>query len=136
MKSVFFYGLFMDEDLLTGKGFHPSNRKLASANGYGLRIGEKATLVKSESEISYGIVMDLSEDEIENLYSSPGVTDYVQEDIEVTDFDGNTYNVQCYNLPVSKLTGSNSEYAKSLSVAAQKMGLPKSYINQILTWAK
>ena len=136
MKSVFFYGLFMDEDLLTGKGFHPSNRKLVFAKGYGLRIGEKATLVKSESEISYGIVMDLSEDEIENLYSSPGVTDYVQEDIEVTDFDGNTYNVQCYNLPVSKLTGSNSEYAKSLSVAAQKMGLPKSYINQILTWAK
>ena len=136
MKSVFFYGLFMDEDMLIGKGFHPSNRKLAFANGYGLRIGEKATLVKSVSESSYGTVMDLSEDEIERLYSAPGVSDYVPEQIEVTDKDGNTYKVQCYNLPISKLTDSNREYAKSLSVAAQKMGLPKSYVEQILTWAK
>ena len=136
MKSVFFYGLFMDEDLLTGKGFHPSNRKLAFANGYGLRVGEKATLVKSVSESSYGIVMDLSEDEIERLYSAPGVSDYVPEQIEVTDKDRNTYKVQCYNLPISKLTGSNREYAKSLSAAAQKMGLPKSYVEQILTWTK
>ena len=136
MKSVFFYGLFMDEDLLIGKGFHPSNRKLAFANGYGLRIGEKATLVKSLSESSYGIVMDLSENEIERLYSAPGVSDYVPERIEVTDEDGKNYMVQCYNLPVFKLTGSNREYAKSLSIAAQKMGLPKSYIKQLLTWVK
>jgi hypothetical protein len=33
MESVFFYGLFMDEDLLIGKGFHPSNKKLAFAIG-------------------------------------------------------------------------------------------------------
>lgn len=135
MKSVFFYGLFMDDDILINKGFKPSNKKLAFANGYGLRIGEKATLVKSASEISYGIVMDLNEDEIEHLYSSPGVSDYEQEQIEVTDKDGNTYKVECYNLPISKLSGSNKEYAKSLSIAAQKMGLPKSYIEQILTWA-
>lgn len=109
MKSVFFYGLFMDEDLLIGKGIHPSNRKLAFANGYGLRIGEKATLAKSVSESSYGIVMDISEDEVKRLYSAPGVSDYVPEQIEVTDKDGNTYIVQCYNLPVSKLTGSNRE---------------------------
>ena len=126
----------MDEDLLIGKGFHPSNRKLAFANGYGLRIGEKATLVKSVSESSYGIVMDLSEHEVERLYSAPGVSDYVPEKIEVTDKDGNTYIVQCYNLPVSNLTSSNREYAMSLSLAAQKMGLPKSYVEQILTWAK
>ncbi len=136
MKSVFFYGLFMDEDILKEKGFHPTNKKLTVANGYGLRIGEKATLIKSESESSYGIVMDLSEDEIERLYSAPGVSEYVPEEIEVTDNDGNNYKVLCYNLPISKLTGSNIEYAKSLSVAAQKMGLPKSYVEQILTWVK
>ncbi|NIT58557.1 MAG: gamma-glutamylcyclotransferase [Aliifodinibius sp.] len=136
MSSVFFYGLFMDKDLLIKKGFHPSNIKLAFAMGYGLRIGEKATLVKSESERSYGIVMDLNEDEIERLYSAPGVSDYVSEQIEVTDDTGNTYKVQCYNLPISKLAGSNREYAESLSVAAQKMGLPKIYVEQILTWVK
>ena len=123
MKSVFFYGLFMDEYLLIGKGFHPSNRKLAFANGYGLRIGEKATLVKSVSESSYGIVMDLSEDEIDRLYSASGVSDYVPEQIEVTDKDGNTYKVQCYNLPVSKLTGSNREVHKVIICRRSKNGI-------------
>ena len=136
MKSVFFYGLFMDEDLLKNKGFHPTNKKLAFADGFGLRIGEKATLIKSASERSYGIVMDLSEDEINRLYSAPGVEEYLPEEIEVFDMNGNADRVLCYNLPISKLTGSNKEYAKSLSAAAQKMGLPESYIEQILTWVK
>ena len=136
MKSVFFYGLFMDEELLISKGFHPSNKRLAFAKGYGLRIGEKATLVKSASESSYGIVMDLSENEIERLYSAPGVSDYLPEQTEVTDKAGNSYKVLCYILPVSRLSGSNKEYAKSLSVVAQKMGLPQTYIEQIMTWIK
>lgn len=136
MKTVFFYGLFMDEDLLRGKGFHPSNGRVAYARSYGLRIGEKATLVKSASENSYGIVMELSNEELDSLYSAPGVTEYVPEPIEVTELDGTSYKVTCYNLPISKLTGSNKEYAESLSVTAQKMGLPGSYIDQILSWIK
>lgn len=133
---MFFYGLFMDVDLLKGKGFHPSDVKIAFAKGYGLKIGEKATLVKSASESSYGIVMNLTEEEIDKLYSAPGVSEYLPEHIEVTELNGNSHGVLCYNLPLSKLSGSNKEYAKSLSLAAQKMGLPKAYINQILSWAE
>lgn len=136
MKSVFFYGLFMDDDLLKEKGFHPSNGKIAFAKGYGLRIGEKAALVQSASESSYGIVMSLNEAEIDKLYSAPGVSEYLPEHIEVTEQNGNTYKVLCYNLPLSKLSGSNKEYAKSLSEAAKKMGLPKTYIDQILSQAE
>ena len=126
----------MDVDLLKGKGFHPSNVKIAFAKDYGLKIGEKATLVKSASECSYGVVMNLTEEEIERLYSAPGVSEYLPEHIEVTEQNGNTCRVLCYNLPLSKLSGSNKEYAKSLAVAARKMGLPKIYINQILSWAE
>lgn len=126
----------MDDDLLKGRGFHPSNGKLAFAKGYGLRIGEKATLVQSPSESSYGIVMSLTEEEINKLYSAPGVSEYLPEHIEVTEENGNTYRVLCYNLPLSKLSGSNKAYAKLLSVAAKKMGLPKTYISQILSWAE
>ena len=75
----------MDDDLLKEKGFHPSNGKIAFAKGYDLRIGEKAALVQSASESSYGIVMSLSEEEIDKLYSAPGVSEYVPEHIEVTE---------------------------------------------------
>ena len=126
----------MDDDILRSKGFHPSDGNIAVAKGYGLRIGEKATLVQSSSECSYGIVMKLSEEEINSLYSAPGVSEYVPEQIEVTGQNGSTYKVICYNLPLSKLSGSNREYAKSLSIAARKMGLPDTYVSQILAWAE
>lgn len=136
MKAIFFYGLFMDIDLLKGKGFTPTAEKLAYAEGYGLRIGERATLVKAEFERAYGIVMNLSEEEAETLYSGPGVSEYVPEEIYVTEAIGVRYKATVYNLPTSKLTGSNEEYAKSLCVAAKKMGLPETYINEILSWAE
>lgn len=136
LKTIFFYGLFMDGDLLRKKGLHPTQGKIAFAQGYGLRIGERATLVKSESERSYGIIMNLSEEESENLYSDPSVSDYIAEQIEATELNGASYKVTCYNLPISKLSGSNKEYAKSLSIVAQKLGLPQTYVSEILTWAK
>ena len=119
-----------------GKGFHPSEGKIAFVEGYGLRIGARATLVKSASERSYGIVMALSEEEAESLYSGPSVSEYVPEQIEVTELTGATYNVTVYNLPISKLSGSNTEYAKALAVAARKMGLPQTYVQEILTWVQ
>ncbi|MFQ5688610.1 MAG: gamma-glutamylcyclotransferase family protein [Candidatus Scalindua sp.] len=136
MKPIFFYGLFMDDELLREKGFNPTFGKIAYVDGYGLRIGERATLVKSEGERSYGLVMELREEELEQLYSDSSVSDYVPELVEATDLNGAIANVYSYNLPISKLSGSNKSYAKSLSVVAQKKGLPQNYINEILTWAK
>jgi hypothetical protein len=37
--DVFFYGLFMDADLLRSKGVHPENVRQACAPGFALRIG-------------------------------------------------------------------------------------------------
>jgi hypothetical protein len=45
MKSVFFYGLFMDPDLLKDKGLNPGASEPAQLAGYGLKIGARATLV-------------------------------------------------------------------------------------------
>ena len=136
MKPIFFYGLFMDDELLRGKGFNPTLGKVAFVDGYGLRIGTRATLVKSENERSYGLIMNLSEEEIGELYSDPSVADYIPESVEAMDLNGATCKVTSYNLPISKLSGSNKGYAKALLIAAQKVGLPKSHIKEIQTWTK
>jgi hypothetical protein len=41
---VFFYGPFMDEELLRAKGVQPANPRQACVRGFALRIGERATL--------------------------------------------------------------------------------------------
>ena len=53
---VFFYGLFMDEDLLLSKGVTPTNLRPALLTGYQLRIGNRATLVPAQSGQVFGLV--------------------------------------------------------------------------------
>jgi AIG2-like family len=134
MKSIFFYGLFMDEVLLKKNGVNPSNSTLAHIEGYGLRIGERATLVESEVESVYGVIMSLNTEDVNNLYSADSVSDYIPEDLVAITSNNETLPVISYNLPLAKLTGQNKEYAKSLSLVAKKVGLPSAYVKEIEKW--
>ena len=136
MKSVFFYGLFMDEDLLKEKGLNPSAAKISYVTGYGLRIGERATLMQSSQERSYGSVIQLDEEDIENLYGDKSVEDYIPEEVTAIGTNGSSLAAMSYILPISKLSGQNREYAKSLAVVARKIGIPEEYIDEIEKWIK
>jgi hypothetical protein len=134
MTTVFFYGLFMDKDLLVDKGLHPSDSRIAYVVGYGLRIGERATLENSVSERAFGSIMQLHNEELELLYSEKSVADYIPEKIAAIDSKGHSLDVISYILPMENVSGSNSKYAKSLSLAARKIGLPIEYVAEIEKW--
>ncbi len=136
MTSVFFYGLFMDETLLKEKGFHPTKPILGHAEGYELKIGERATLVKSAGRRAYGAIMALSKEELGSLYGEPSVADYLPEDINVTTFKNESLKVVVYNMPLAKLTGQNRQYAQLLAKIAGEVGLPKEYIQEIEVFTK
>ena len=42
--EVFLYGLFMDEELLRGKGLEPEGGEIAAIDGFALLIGQRAAL--------------------------------------------------------------------------------------------
>ena len=128
---VFFYGLFMDESLLATKGIEPSEVQLGFVDGYGLRIGERATLVRRPDSRSYGAVMEITPSETTELYAEESVADYVPEPVIVELADGSRVEATCYNLPSEKVTGSNKEYAESLLDVATRLDFPDSYLNQI-----
>ena len=134
MKTVFFYGLFMDKDLLKGKGINPHNIKRAFLKGYQLKIGERATLVPDKEACSYGIVMELDINELHNLYGSDGVEDYVPQTVQVYTIVGEPIEAVSYILPMEKISGSNSEYAIKLAKLAKKLELPDYYIDEIEGW--
>ena len=136
MKSVFFYGLFMDKDILKDKGLNPTGSSVVCLADYGLRIGERATLEHSKDERTFGSVMQLSRDELEKLYADKSVMDYVPQQVVVTEVDGESMAAISYILPMENVSGSNSAYAKSLALAAKKIGLPEDYIREIEAWIK
>jgi len=136
MNSIFFYGLFMDHDLLKAKGLNPAHARLASVAGYGLRIGARATLERSAHERAFGSIMDLDSEEVAALYGEKSVADYVPRKLVAIDMQGSSLEVISYILPMKKVSGSNDEYARSLALAARKIGLPDDYIDEIESWIR
>ena len=128
---VFFYGLFMDESLLATKGIEPSEVILGFVDGYGLRIGERATLVRRPDSRAYGAMMDITPSEATKLYAEESVADYVPESVIVELMDGTRVEATCYILPGDKVAGANKEYAESLLDIATRLDFPDSYLDQI-----
>jgi hypothetical protein len=124
--EVFFYGLFMDADVLRDKGFHPADARRASVADMALHLGERATLVPERGSRVHGMLMSLTHAELDRLYAEPSVAAYRPEPVLASLADGRIVAALCFNLPaVPAGVRSNPEYAAKLRIAAKKMGLPE-----------
>ena len=128
---VFFYGLFMDKALLEKKGVKPTGLEPAYVEDFALQIGERATLAPLTGARAYGVVMCVADRELMDLYSEESVKDYKPETLKTVLSDGRCEDVICYNLPKEEIAGSNADYARALYRLAQKLGFPKSYLDEI-----
>ncbi len=130
--DVFFYGLFMDAELLRSKGMSPENIRRASAPGFALRIGKRATLWPDRNASTYGMLMQLTHEEIEKLYSDDSVRAYRPEAILVQLHDGTGVPALTFNLVESPQANErNSEYAAKLRELARRLELPTDYVTAI-----
>lgn len=129
--SIFFYGLFMDKALLASKGVHPAETTVGYVDGYGLRIGERATLIPEPNARTYGLLMTVTRQEVAALYSDESVADYQPEPVLVTGAGDVKLSALCYLLPSDKLAGANPDYAASLLELATGLGFPADYLERI-----
>ena len=130
--EVFFYGLFMDENLLREKGLDPRNRRLAELEGYALMIGARATLVRRTGSSAHGVVFTLTQAEIDQLYSDPSVSMYRSEQVFVRTTNGSVAPALCFNLPSPPDADErNPEYAAKLKALGTRIGLPRDYVDVI-----
>lgn len=130
--DAFFYGLFMDEDLLRSKGLQPEGAERAAIDGFALRIGQRAALVPSPGSRVHGLVFSLTLSELDRLYSEPSVQAYRPQAVLAQLASGGVIACLCYNLPEPPLpTERNPEYAAKLRAVAQKVGLPSEYVESL-----
>ena len=132
--EVFFYGLFMDKNILLKNGINPSNPRKGYLNNYSLKIGNRASLIQCKKEKAYGIIMTINDEEIIKLYAEKSVADYVPEKVEVITEANEHIMATCYNLPLELLEGTNELYAKSLYKLAIKLNFPKEYLSRIIKY--
>lgn len=129
--DVFFYGLFMDIELLSKQGVKASDPRKAYLDDYALKIGKRASLIPAEGERAYGILMSLEEEAVQELYGEASVADYLPEKVEVKTENNESIEAICYNLPLEALSGTNASYARSLLELALKLGFPDAYLAKI-----
>lgn len=116
LLDVFFYGLYMNEEILMSKNVKPRNK----------RIGKMATLLRDETAKTYGMVYSLTHDEIETLYKASGLIDYAAEALLIDTDDNCTIAALCCNLIVPpEDSDENREYYKKLIECMEKYNLPK-----------
>lgn len=128
----FFYGLFMDPEVLRENQIVAHHPRRAYADGYALRIGRRATLVPTSGARVYGMIYALTHDELEKLYGAPGLEEYRPEAILAHTLDGSAFPALCYNL--RRAPGedeANSEYAARLRDVLSELEFPPEYVASI-----
>jgi hypothetical protein len=130
--DVFFYGLFMDVELLRQGGAKPSNPRRAYVADFALRIGQRATLVPSRGARAYGMLIALTHADLERLYGAPGLEHYRPEAVLVQPLEGSAVPALCYNLrEAPEPHERNPEYAARLQSVLRKLGFPAEYIGSV-----
>jgi hypothetical protein len=130
--DAFFYGLFMDVDILRENQVQPVNPRPAYVEGFVLRIGTRATLLPSQGGRVFGMLISLTHRELRRLYSGPGLEPYRPEAVLASTLAGEHTAALCYNLPDAPLPEErNPEYAVRLQGVLRKLNFPPEYVASI-----
>lgn len=128
----FFYGLFMDAQVLRDAGTEPTNFRRAYVADFALRIGQRATLVPSPGARAYGMLIALTHAELERLYGAPGLEIYRPEAVVAHTLEGEAIPALCYNLvQAPKSHERNPEYAVRLQSVLEDLGFPAEYVKSV-----
>ena len=130
--DVFFFGLFMDEDVLRGRETQPVNPRRGHVEGFALRIGRRAALVPRPGALAHGMVFGLTNEELERLYAEPGLDRYRPQAVLVRLAEGGVIPALCYNLPEAPQPAEGrEEYAARLRDVLTRLGFPKEYVASV-----
>jgi hypothetical protein len=130
--DAFFYGLFMDVDVLRQSGAKPANPRRAYVAEFALRIGQRATLVPSPGARAYGMLIALTHAELDRLYRAPGLEHYRPEAVLAQPLEGIAMPALCYNLlQAPESHERNPDYALRLKRVLTKLGFPGDYVASV-----
>ena len=130
--DAFFYGLFMDREILRKAGVVPTNPRRVHVEGFALRIGQRATLLPSAGARAYGMLFALTHSELDRLYAAPGLEQYRPEAVLAQPLVGTPLPALCYNLREAPQPDErNPEYATRLQRVLRELDFPEEYVASV-----
>jgi len=135
MPYAFFYGGYMNPDVLRASGTQPMDCEIGYVEGLRLTVGPLANLEESKGSRAYGLLARLSHEDLSRLYGGDpaalqGIV-YLPEAVLVHTINGQTIPAMTYICPTLSGGIADAAYVAKLVVAAEKIGLPADYVSHL-----
>jgi cation transport regulator ChaC len=131
---VFFYGSYINFDVLKEVGLVPGEWEVARLPGFDIRIAPRANLIRSERDTVWGINATATHAELERLYAhAKGVLGetYLPEAAVTSTKDGRLRPVMTYICPEMVVRPAEAAYVDRIAAPARKFGFPRWYVERI-----
>jgi hypothetical protein len=125
---TFFYGSFMNLEVLSEVGYVPERYEVAKLNGFDISIRPLATLVRSDQHCVYGIVALGTHEQLRRLYAQDWLGTYLPEPVLVETLDGKWRAAFCYIAPAGESRPAKNDYIDRIVGPARHHGFPGWYI--------
>jgi ribosomal protein S18 acetylase RimI-like enzyme len=132
--TVFFYGSYINRDVLKEVGLNPERLEIARLPGFDIQIRPLANLVRSDCHTVYGILVSATHAELERLYSHArdvlgGV--YLPEAVVAHAADGRLIPALCYIATAMEPRPASSDYINRIVGPARSYGFPDWYVSKL-----
>ena len=132
---VYIYGSYMDTDTLASFMVKPLSFEVARLDDWSVTFSPYATLIPKTSDYVYGIVAELTEGDVERLYSRAELADYKPVEVIVETASKRKVPATCYvSKPVEYLRPSPA-YLGLVVNTARKLGFPSVYVEKLSGFA-
>jgi aminoglycoside 6'-N-acetyltransferase I len=128
---TFFYGSFINLDVLKQAGYVPGRVEVARLHGFDIRIRPLANLVRSERHSVYGILATATHEQLRRLYAQGWVGTYLPEPVLVETRDGTWRPALCYIAPSSEDRPASDDYIDRIVGPARGHGFPDWYVARL-----
>jgi hypothetical protein len=130
---VFFYGSFINLEVLRGAGLVPDRVEVARLGGFDIVIGPLANLIRSDQHSVYGILVTATHAELGRLY------DYARDQLGGTylpeavlaETSGAWRPALCYIAPPMEPRPPANDYLDRIVVPARQHGFPAWYLARL-----
>ena len=131
---TFFYGSYINFDVLKEVELIPDQYEVARLAGYAIRIEPLANLVRSDQHSVYGIVATATHDALGRLYQHAeqvlgGI--YLPEAVLAETTDGKLRPALCYIAPRMQPAPATNDYIDRIVHPAREYGFPSWYIDTL-----
>ena len=128
---TFFYGSFINLDVLAKYGVTPKNVETVELTGFDIEIAPLANLVWNDEKSVHGILTMVTHADLETLYSLDWVGRYYPYPVVVETQTDELAMALCYIAFNDEKSPPTNEYVMSIITAAEGHGFPQSYIERL-----